>query len=340
MEGDKLPNVHTNIQTVEKRAVWQVACLIFIIALSTFTLAVPGLSMKYAKAQTTPYQVDGQIQKTDVIYHVIYGVNVGDLVLVSVCPTSGDPHYWSAVYYPNMTVLQSTGKEDYYPDSWYSVGGAHSYEFVATQAGNYLLKFWTNTDYVFNYTIRSSAMLTGVLNPSQSPTDTPEPTPTPTLSPTPTVTLPPTPTPTATLSTTETGPTTSTPPTQTNSQLAPSTNVTPPSVSTIPTQPTITPTNNPYTSPSTPSTYSPNDTSNLLIILLIVSLAVITPTAGFLVARQRKSKQNTSTIQHYPNMPKTQSTIKCKYCGAENPSTFGFCGQCSHPLKDDETKIY
>ncbi len=55
----------------------------------------------------------GQIQKTDVIDHVIYSINVGDLVLVSVTPTDGDPVYWSTGYYPNMTDLQSTGR--YFP---------------------------------------------------------------------------------------------------------------------------------------------------------------------------------------------------------------------------------
>ena len=132
--------------------------------------AFMGSSTNYVKAQMTPYQVGGCIRTTDTVWHFIYGVNVGDLVIISITPSSGSPYYWSAVYYPNMTLLQSVGNWDGYPSDTYgypgtvgfgrySVAGSQSYQFIATQTGNYLLKFSTSTANTFNYTIKSSHRL-------------------------------------------------------------------------------------------------------------------------------------------------------------------------------------
>jgi hypothetical protein len=137
-----------------------------------------------------PYQVSGEIQNfSDVVYHIIYNVNEGDLVLVSITPSSGNPAYYSAVYYPNMTQFMIT--EATFGDP---INGAHSYQFVATTTGNYVLKTWTNSANAFNYTVRSSNSLSGISNHSPSPT--PSLTPPPSLSPSTASPSSPTPSPT------------------------------------------------------------------------------------------------------------------------------------------------
>jgi len=158
--------------------------------------------------ESTPNSVIGQIEKSSTVYQTLFGVKNGDLVLVSISLTSENAAYRSSVYYPNMTVFQTI------TDS-YGVTGSHSYQFMATQAGNYLLKFWTNADNSFNYTIRSSALLSGVVNPTSTPTPTVTPTPSPTDTPTPKPTAPSTPTPFATPTSPATNPPATIPPVKT-----------------------------------------------------------------------------------------------------------------------------
>ena len=92
-----------------------------------------------------------------------------------------------------MTLLQSTGDWSGYPSDTYgipgtvgyghySVSGSQSYQFIATQTGNYLLKFSTSTTNTFNYTFRSSALLSAGASSTPIPIPTAVPTPTQTSS--------------------------------------------------------------------------------------------------------------------------------------------------------------
>jgi hypothetical protein len=76
----------------------------------------------------TAYSETGEVQKVDTVWHSISNVNAGDLVAVSVTPSTGDPAYLSSVFYPNATLLQST---DYYGRP---IEGSHSYQFIAGNA--------------------------------------------------------------------------------------------------------------------------------------------------------------------------------------------------------------
>jgi outer membrane protein assembly factor BamB len=129
-------------------SVFAIAVLLF----SFSILCLPNSGM--VKAQSSmPYQTSGQIQTTDTTWHIVSNVNVGDLVMLGVTPSSGSPAYWSSVYFPNMTVFEST---DWYG---YPVKGSHSYQFLATKAGNYLLKISTDKTAAFNYTVKSSHII-------------------------------------------------------------------------------------------------------------------------------------------------------------------------------------
>ncbi len=148
-----------------KTASSSIALVFFMLAL-TSGLAITGLSINCVTAQTTPYQVTGQIRATDAIWHFIYGVHSGDLVLVSVSPDTTNPYYWSSVYGPNTAVIQSQGGS-------LGTGGSHSYEFFANASGNYLLRFWTaNAGYSngagFNYTIKSSHQVSAATPPAST----------------------------------------------------------------------------------------------------------------------------------------------------------------------------
>jgi outer membrane protein assembly factor BamB len=125
------------------------------------------------------YSENGEVQKVDTVWHSISNVNAGDLVAVSVTPSTGDPAYLSSMFYPNATLLQST---DHYGRP---IEGSHSYQFIATNAGNYLLKISTDADTAFNYTVKSSHQL-GLPTPNSSPSTSESSSPSPSPSPSPT----------------------------------------------------------------------------------------------------------------------------------------------------------
>jgi len=106
--------------------------------------------------------------------------------VISINPT-GSGSYNSAVYSPNMTLVDST-----VGSYGGTIGGTHSYRLIADAAGNYLLKIWT-TESTFNYTVKSSHELLGG---STAPIPSPPSSIQPTASPTPPLILFPTPPPT------------------------------------------------------------------------------------------------------------------------------------------------
>jgi hypothetical protein len=104
--------------------------------------------------QAAPYKITGQIQKDDTKWYMIQDVKANALVLVSVNPVEGGLFY-STVYQPNLEVV-----------GWLSgVSGTHSYQFIAIEDGDCLLKFWT-TNNAFNFTVKSSHKLPEDTSPS------------------------------------------------------------------------------------------------------------------------------------------------------------------------------
>jgi hypothetical protein len=123
-------------------------CFLFIV-LSILGCSLPSFFLQNASGQTT-YQVAGTCAILSTSYHVISGVRSNDVVLVIINPSTGS-RYYSAIFYSNLTLLQETVEWAYQP-----VYGSHSYQFIANETGNYLLKIWGDIDNPFNYTVSCS----------------------------------------------------------------------------------------------------------------------------------------------------------------------------------------
>ena len=104
--------------------------------------------------QATPYIVEGQINAVSTNWYTIQNVNAQDLVLISVNPVEFSYNYYdSVVLSPDLTQVSS-----------YDGPNSHSYQLVANETGNYLLKFWTS-GMTFNYTVKSSHQVsTGIID--------------------------------------------------------------------------------------------------------------------------------------------------------------------------------
>jgi hypothetical protein len=98
---------------------------------------------------STPYEVKGSLGDYEAVHYWITDVNVNDLVLISISPDQ-DAYFYSEVSYPNMTKAASIQQVLY--------EGSHSYEFLAKEAGNYVLKIWgyLSLHSHMNFTIRCS----------------------------------------------------------------------------------------------------------------------------------------------------------------------------------------
>jgi hypothetical protein len=116
-------------------------CMLFAFILSSCFSA--KLFPRNVSAQT-PYEVVATIGSYETNYHLIYGVNVNDLVLITINPGSYFS-YQSSVRFPNVTLIQSN-----------TAYGSHSYSFTAQAAGTYLLGILTSTESATNYTAKCS----------------------------------------------------------------------------------------------------------------------------------------------------------------------------------------
>jgi hypothetical protein len=107
-------------------------------------LLVLGLIFASTSNAQTDYQTNGQILPQSTNWHIIQNIQVDDLVLISITQIESQ-HYDSAIFFPNLTRVA------------YDYGsGAQSYQFIAPEPGDYLLRIFTGADSSFNYSITSS----------------------------------------------------------------------------------------------------------------------------------------------------------------------------------------
>ena len=116
--------------------------LLFFIGLTIFLSILFIGNIEASNAQPPSYGVGGVIGANGVVWHNLYNINEGDLVLVSI---SGTNVFDSKLFYPNQTLSQSI-----------DFSRMHIYQFNASQSGTYLLRLESWNGQTANYSITST----------------------------------------------------------------------------------------------------------------------------------------------------------------------------------------
>ncbi len=139
-------------------------CVLLLTFLMVFQFVSPAfLPDNVVSAQTTSYQISGELRTNDVVYHKISNVHQGETFIVSITP-NGNPGYNSLIMLSDLTVIQSQTV-----DSFGHYPATHEYyEFIAPQDGTYYLRIWDpNAD--FTYNIKCSHQISYEIPPAITP---------------------------------------------------------------------------------------------------------------------------------------------------------------------------
>ena len=144
---------------IRSKKIYKIRKLIFhafpTISIISFVTCIIFLGLVFIKTVSaqTEYETNGTIFTRETNCFIIYNIEVDNLVLISINPIEGGWHY-SEVISPNQIQVGRIGTVGPIP-------GPHSYNFIANETGNYLLKIWTDDRYAFNYTVTSSHPIEG-----------------------------------------------------------------------------------------------------------------------------------------------------------------------------------